>query len=104
MHKLIIQHIIQTVLSNTKLRILHACICSFLICLLSVVCLFIKKQQHISDVLYFKDLVYVRINKTPTVGTAVRGGGGSKELYLGQGKMRFGQGKVSEKSGNFISD
>ena len=24
----------------------------------------LKKQQHISDVLYYKDLVYVRIHKT----------------------------------------
>ena len=36
--------------------------------------------------------------------TAVRGGEGSKESYSGQGKMKLGQGKVSEKSGNFISD
>ena len=73
----------------------------FLTCLLPVVCLFIKKKtQHISDVLYFKDLVYVRINKI----CAVREGGGSKVWYNGQGKMRFGQGKISEKSGNFISD
>ena len=36
--------------------------------------------------------------------TAVKGGEGSKERYRGQGKMKFGQGKVSEKSGNFISD
>ena len=34
---------------------------------------------------------------------ALRGGGGSKGLYNGQGKMRFGQGKVSKKSGNLIS-
>ena len=27
-----------------------------------------------------------------------------KAQYTGQGKMDFGQGKVSEKSGNFISD
>ena len=31
-------------------------------------------------------------------------GGGRKAGYNGQGKMNFGQGKVSEKSGNFISD
>ena len=30
---------------------------------------------------------------------AVRGGDGSKVWYNGQGKMKFGQGKVSEKSG-----
>ena len=36
--------------------------------------------------------------------TAVRGEGGSKVWYNGQGKMRFCQGKVSEKSRNFISD
>ena len=75
---------------------LHAC------CLLFVFLL--KKAQHISDVLYFKDFVYVRINKTRVERTAVRGGGGSKAGYNGQGKMRFRQGKVSEKSGNFISD
>ena len=78
--------------------------CSFLTCLLPVVCLFIKKPQHISDVLYFKDLVYVRIDKTPTEQTPVRRGGGSKARYNGQGKKRFGQGKVSEKSGKFLSD
>ena len=32
------------------------------------------------------------------------GEGGCKAGYTGQGKMNFGQGKVSEKSGNFISD
>ena len=53
---------------------------------------------------YINDLVYVRIHKTRAEQTAVRGGGGSKARYNGQGKMRFGQGKVSEKSGNFISD
>ena len=42
-----------------------------------------KKQQHISDELYFKDLVYVRINKTRAEWTAVRGGGGSKAWYNG---------------------
>ena len=35
---------------------------------------------------------------------AVTGGGGCKAPYNGQGKMKFGQGKVSEKSGIFISD
>ena len=30
--------------------------------------------------------------------------GNSKARYNGQGKMNFGQGKVSEKSVNFISD
>ena len=36
--------------------------------------------------------------------TAIIGGGGRKSRYTGQGKMNFGQGKDSEKSGNFISD
>ena len=31
-------------------------------------------------------------------------GGNSKAQYNGQGKMNFGQGKVSEQSGNIISD
>ena len=36
--------------------------------------------------------------------TAGRGGGVRESAENGQGKMNFGQGKVSEKSGNFISD
>ena len=36
--------------------------------------------------------------------TAIIGEGGCKVQYNGQGKMNFGQGKVNEKSGNFISD
>ena len=35
---------------------------------------------------------------------AVRGGGGGERAIKCQGKMNFGQGKVSAKSGNFISD
>ena len=31
-------------------------------------------------------------------------GGDRSVRYIGQGKMNFGQGKVSEKSGNSISD
>ena len=36
--------------------------------------------------------------------TAIIIEGGHKAQYTGQGKMKFGKGKVSEKSGNFISD
>ena len=75
----------------------------FLTCLLLVVCLFIKKQ-HFSNVLYFKDLVFVRINITPAEWTAVREGEGKKLRYNSKGNMRFGQEKASEKSGHFISD
>ena len=92
-HKRITQHIIQTILSNTKLRILHACIF-----------IFWHAAWLLFVFLYFKDLVHVRINKTRVERTAVRGGGGSKALYNSQGKMRFGQGKLSKKLGNFISD
>ena len=35
---------------------------------------------------------------------AVSEGGRRESQYNGQGKMNLGQGKVSEKSGNFISD
>ena len=35
---------------------------------------------------------------------AVRGGGVRESTVKWSGKMNFGQGKVSEKSGNFISD
>ena len=51
---------------------------------------------------YCKEFVNVRINKTRAEWTAVRGGrgGGSKARYnYGLRKMRFGQGKVSENQG-----
>ena len=40
----------------------------------------------------------MRVERTAIIG------GGRKARYTGQGKMNFGQGKVSEKSGNFMSD
>ena len=52
--------------------------------MLAAYCLSFYKKMHISDVLYFKDLVYVRINKTRAERTAVSGGGGSKAGYNGQ--------------------
>ena len=51
--------------------------------MLAACCLSFYKKQHISDVLYLKDLVYVRINKTRAEQTAVREGGGSKTWYNG---------------------
>ena len=38
----------------------------------------------------------VSINETRAYQTPVRGGGGREPVINGQGKMNFGQGKVSE--------
>ena len=45
-----------------------------------------------------------RINKMWAYQTAGRGEGVRESTVKWSGKINFGQGKVSEKSGNFISD
>ena len=62
----------------------------------------IKCIQCKAQAFYFQgfSLIDVRINKMGVV----RGGGRSKARFNGQRKMNFCQGKVSEKSGKFISD
>ena len=49
-------------------------------------------------------LINVQTNNRRMEQAAIIGEGSHKVQYNGQGKMNFGQGKVSEKSGNFISD